>query len=107
MSICSHWYGGHWMTGKNWVLSRRWMLRAGVGSLTFGALPQASFSAGRGHERSLVCIYLFGGNDGNNLIVPMDGVQYDTYAKARGSLALSGTSLLPLKGNSYGLHPAL
>ncbi|MGZ6098868.1 MAG: DUF1501 domain-containing protein, partial [Myxococcaceae bacterium] len=29
--------------------------------------------------RALVCVFLFGGNDGNNLVVPLDG-RYADYA---------------------------
>jgi uncharacterized protein (DUF1501 family) len=61
--------------------------------------------------KALVCIFLFGGNDGNNVIVPLDS-RYAQYALARGSqasggLALDQGSLLPLNNISYGLHPAL
>ena len=63
--------------------------------------------------RALVCVFLFGGNDGNNLIVPVDG-RYADYAAARrqptdGGLALPLDQLLPLVpatgAASYGLHP--
>jgi len=60
--------------------------------------------------KALVCVFLYGGNDGNNTIVPIDG-RYDAYANLRGSLALSAQTLIPLpdvSGNvAYGLHPAL
>jgi uncharacterized protein (DUF1501 family) len=63
----------------------------------------------------LVCIFLFGGNDGNNLIVPNDNAGYQNYAKIRSNLALPQISLLPVTSqttqasgqNSYGLHPNL
>jgi uncharacterized protein (DUF1501 family) len=60
--------------------------------------------------RALVCVFLFGGNDGNNLIVPLSQPEYDAYAKARGDLALPASSLVPITtpGNTaYGLHPNL
>lgn len=67
--------------------------------------------ANRGPARTLVCIYLFGGNDSNNLIVPLDPAQYSAYAQSRGKLALSNETLLPVKAltsqASYGFHPAL
>ena len=44
--------------------------------------------------KALVCIYLSGGNDSNNLIVPVDNVRYPPYQTARGNLALTGTKLL-------------
>ncbi len=44
--------------------------------------------------KALVCIYLSGGNDSNNMIVPVDNVRYPQYQAARGNLALTGTNLL-------------
>jgi uncharacterized protein (DUF1501 family) len=60
-----------------------------------------------GNYRALVCIFLFGGNDGNNMIVPLDTAGYDNYAKIRQNLALASSSLLPITTKSnqlYGLH---
>src|SRR5215203_4719927 len=67
--------------------------------------------------RALVCIFLSGGNDGNNLVVPNHGdasmSNYAAYFAARGTsgLALAQNALLPISvpriGNlTYGLHPA-
>lgn len=58
-----------------------------------------------GGYRALVCIALYGGNDGNNMIVPIDSA-YDAYAAVRGSLAIPKASLAPI-GAAFGLHPAL
>ena len=60
--------------------------------------------------KALVCIFLSGGNDSNNLIVPIN--DYANYASVRQNLALPLASLLPVTslnpdGNSYGLHPTL
>ena len=62
--------------------------------------------------KALVCVFLFGGNDSNNMIVPLSNSAYQGYAAARGNpnqggLALAQNSLLPLNGGNYGLHPAL
>jgi uncharacterized protein (DUF1501 family) len=43
--------------------------------------------------KALVCIYQFGGNDGNNLIVPLDTPRYTAYTSLRGSLALNSGKL--------------
>lgn len=61
--------------------------------------------------KALVCIFLSGGNDCNNVIVPV-GADYGPYAAARQNLALPESSLLPISplnndGHSYGLHPVL
>jgi uncharacterized protein (DUF1501 family) len=59
--------------------------------------------------QALVCIFLFGGNDSNNLIIPNDTPGYQNYANVRANLALPQNSLLPIiakTGNvPYGLHP--
>ena len=61
--------------------------------------------------KALVCIFLSGGNDCNNIIVPV-GADYTPYAAARQNLALPQSSLLPITpinndGRNYGLHPTL
>jgi len=61
--------------------------------------------------RALVCIFLAGGNDGFNLLVPTDPARYAIYAQSRRNLALAADKLLPLAGvlaadQNYGLHPA-
>jgi uncharacterized protein (DUF1501 family) len=62
-------------------------------------------------ERACVCVYLLGGNDSNNMIVPLDSPAYETYARGRGALALPSSSLLPVRARAtsanYGFHPAL
>ena len=62
-------------------------------------------------DRICVCIYLLGGNDSNNMIVPLDGPAYDAYARGRSALALTASSLLPVQSvstsSNYGFHPAL
>ncbi len=66
--------------------------------------------------RALVCIFLQGGNDGNNMVIPKDATYYAQYQAARpassglnipsGSLAtLNPAASLP--GRSFGLHPNL
>lgn len=59
--------------------------------------------------KALVCIFLNGGNDGNNLLVSLD--QYGSYASARGvDLAIPQANLLsvsPLSGGSFGFHPQM
>lgn len=44
--------------------------------------------------KALVCLYMFGGNDGNNMIVPLDSTRYAQYNAIRAShgLALSSAA---------------
>src|SRR3984957_18000844 len=69
--------------------------------------------------RALVCIFLFGGNDANNMLIPTDTAGYANYLKYRvavasGGLALPQNTLLPISSKtpqngqtSFGLHPNL
>jgi uncharacterized protein (DUF1501 family) len=50
----------------------------GVTHWTSGAAFAAS-----SENVAAVCLYLLGGNDSNNMIVPMDSPGYDLYAKGR------------------------
>src|SRR5881628_227675 len=52
-------------------------------------VPQADFKA-------LVCLFLAGGNDANNLIIPSDTTTYNAYATGRGALALAQNTLVPI-----------
>ena len=59
--------------------------------------------------KALVCVFLFGGNDGNNMVVPLDSAGYSQYAAGRAGVALPAASLLPVngQGKAYGLHARL
>ena len=58
--------------------------------------------------KALVCVFLFGGNDANNTLVPFDTAGYQNYSSVRGSLALPQGSLLPLATQpNFALHPSL
>ena len=96
------------------MVSRRGFIRIGtaaVGSLAlrpFGALP-ALAQSGPSYQ-ALVCVFLFGGNDSNNTVIPMDDTNYKAYQSIRGSLALSGTDLTPVTsvtGAPYAFHSKL
>jgi uncharacterized protein (DUF1501 family) len=63
--------------------------------------------------KALVCIFLAGGNDGNNMVVPLSSSGYAAYQAARGpqGLAIPQANLLPITpqsiGAPFGLHPSL
>jgi len=79
------------------MLTRRDIIRVGsaaVGSLAlrpFGLLPAMAQSGP--NYRALVCVFLFGGNDSNNTVIPVDSVNFQAYTSIRGSLALSASEL--------------
>lgn len=105
--------------------SRRDFLRSSVCALGGMALASSVESFGIVHAltpqaattyKALVCIFLNGGNDGNNMFVSLDqyngpaGSTTEGYANVRSpsSLAIDQASLLtvaPASGGSYGFHP--
>ena len=106
------------------VTRREFLLRTGHACVGY-ALGAAAFTAGvqrfglinllaQGSDyKALVCVFLAGGNDGNNMIVPTTTTEYEAYASARSSsgLGIARDSLLPITplsiGNPFGLHPSL
>jgi uncharacterized protein (DUF1501 family) len=63
--------------------------------------------------KALVCIFLFGGNDANNIVIPdTDYADYDAIRGGSVGLAIPQGDLLPIAPPShspktYGLHPTL
>lgn len=63
--------------------------------------------------KALVCIYLFGGNDSFNMVVPRTTSAYATYQSARPALAIPQADLLAItpqagsQGIDWGLHPSM
>ena len=83
-----------------------------AGSAALGQLGLLSAKAAPANDyKALVCVFFYGGNDANNMIVPLDTAGYANYATTRSYLALPQAQLLPLAVSSgtplYGLHPAL
>jgi uncharacterized protein (DUF1501 family) len=77
-----------------------------VGGLSKFGLVSA-LAQGTTDYKALVCIFMFGGNDGNNMVVPID-TRYTSYQTARANLALPQGQILPLQSgtqSTYGLHP--
>jgi uncharacterized protein (DUF1501 family) len=65
--------------------------------------------AGGGYS-AMVCLFLVGGNDSNNMLVPIDA-RHAAYQRQRPQLAIARDELLPVRlanaPGAYGLHPAL
>jgi uncharacterized protein (DUF1501 family) len=80
---------------------------------------QMAGTGGFGDYKALVCLFLFGGNDSWNMVVPSSTAEYNAYARSRGggtssSLAIDRSALLPvtlqgqLSGDpTYGFHPSM
>ena len=78
----------------------------------FGLLSALAQSAGGGTDyKALVCIFMSGGNDAFNMVVPMQQDMYSLYAAARPAIALPQAQLLPINSlntaQPFGLHPSL
>jgi len=87
-------------------------LLAGAAAPWVAPLQALAQTTGGTDYKALVCVFLYGGNDANNLIVPLDATQFGRYQRARSNLALPQASLLPITptntgGARYGLHPAM
>ena len=107
--------------------NRRKFLRAAAAggiAYAFGRTPgtvyaQMAGGGAFGDYKALVCLFLFGGNDSWNMVVPTSTAEYNAYARSRGggttsSLAVDQAALLPipqagaLPGDpTYGMHPSM
>ena len=104
------------------TLSRRAFLRRAAALSSAGLASRLDFINAIGTAnaqaatdyKALVCVFMFGGNDGNNTVIPLDSAGYAQYATARpaaSGIQLAQASLLPIQpantGTPLGLHPAL
>ena len=95
--------------------SRRDFLRFGARTIStigaaaaFGQAGLLSAAATPADDyKALVCVFLFGGNDSNNMLIPSDNTTYNSYKAIRGNLAINQASLIPLAGTNFGLHPSM
>ncbi|GAC1425799.1 MAG: DUF1501 domain-containing protein [Acidobacteriaceae bacterium] len=72
----------------------------------FGALNALAQSST--DYKALVCIFLFGGNDANNTLIPFDTAGYNNYSTVRGPLAIAQNQLLGLTpAPNFALNPNL
>jgi uncharacterized protein (DUF1501 family) len=95
---------------------RRFLLTSsalGLGSMLPLSLTSTAANAALSEDyRAIVCVFMFGGNDANNMVVPRDTAEYNQYVGPRGRLAIPRDNLLAIKpanqqGREYGLHPAM
>jgi uncharacterized protein (DUF1501 family) len=91
-------------------------LNATLRDLRFMNAAVAQSHIPAGDYKALVCIFLAGGNDSNNLVIPTIPAEWNNYASIRTpvlALPISGApfNVLPINplvgdGHNYGLHPA-
>jgi uncharacterized protein (DUF1501 family) len=89
-------------------------LAARLAPLSLLGLAGASQAQAASDYKALVCVFLYGGVDGNNLVVPIDAAGYAQYTAVRtvaSGVNLAQAGLLPIQPASsptpYGLHPEL
>jgi len=96
--------------------SRRSFLRfagSAAGMAALGRLAgTTAFAQSAPDYKALVCIFLFGGNDSHNMVVPQEAAAYATYRAARRALSLpdGNTKLLPINaraGTAYAFNDGL
>lgn len=86
---------------------------AGVATLAQRAGATGSSGGSTGGYKALVCLFLHGGNDAHNWLVPADPAEHNAYTAARAGLGLPRETLLPLPaaglpaGRSLALAPPL
>jgi len=69
-------------------------------------------SARSGTYKALVCLYLGGGNDSFNMLIPRGDAEYNEYAITRSNLAIPKDEIVPIdvlngNGKTFGLHPSM
>src|SRR5688572_19370609 len=106
----------------NRITRRAFLLRSSNLALAGAAMPLAINLAAIGEAaafdasdyKALVCVYMAGGNDHNNMVVPYDQPNYDRYQAARAEVALERAELentalwsrtALLNDQRYALHP--
>lgn len=93
--------------------SRREFLKTAGALSALGAIGAGQIratSVGSGYQ-ALVCIFLAGGNDSHNMVIPISTAKqsYALYAQGRQGLAIPQSNLLTIADGSdqYGLHPLM
>ena len=100
------------------IRSRRGFLKDTLRSVTalgaYGTLAkfgEMNALATGSNYQALVCVFLSGGNNGHNTVIPLTTSQqnYSVYQTGRQGLALPSNSLLPIGvgADTYGFHPNL
>lgn len=109
------------MMRSNLITRRRFLHAAAAGGVAYAfsrtpgiAVARADGADGFSDYKALVCIFLVGGNDSWNMVVPTSDAEYAVYAGSRQNLAVPKESLLPLNlaaadpdGWTFGLHPVM
>jgi uncharacterized protein (DUF1501 family) len=102
------------------IINRReFLIKSGAAAAAaFASYPGTAYSQMVGTSapfpdyKALVCVFLYGGNDSYNMLVPRSNAEYNVYADSRQNMAIAQSDLLPVSpltpdGAEYGLHPRM
>jgi uncharacterized protein (DUF1501 family) len=110
------------MSNPNFLNTRRRLLLGAGAAACFdlekmalaaaNAISSPVYAQSADDYKALICLFMYGGNDGNNLLVPIDPSNHALYAAKRGPLKLDPKTLLSIPtsntgGLSLGLHPSM
>lgn len=97
--------------------TRRHLLQGISASATIASLSQiginSAFAQSATDYKALVCVFMFGGNDGNNLVIPADSsyAAYSAVRTAASNVQIPQAELLQFQPTgstrTFGFHPAL
>lgn len=95
-------------------ISRRTFLRGSVAATTasLASHPLSAQSIEHSDYKALVIVFLFGGNDAFNTIIPLSSARYSEYAQIRGHLGVPkseilNTGLQTWRKEDVGIHQSL
>ena len=91
---------------------------AAATAVAIGSYPGAAFAQVIGTSapfpdyKALVCVFLHGGNDSFNMVIPRSNAEYNVYAASRQNMSVAQQDLLSINpvtpdGTDYGLHPSM
>jgi len=83
-------------------IGQRMPVPLAMGMAGLSALAQQAAAADTSGYKALVCLFMHGGNDGHNWVVPHDTTGYTEYARARTTLALPHNTLQPITSSTQG-----
>ncbi len=100
-------------TNRRKFLTSTSALTAGAlaGNLGTWGVESANAQAVSGYK-AIVCVFLFGGNDSNNMVIPYtDYAEYAAVRTAASNVALTQAQLIqfnaPSHGKAFGFHPSM
>jgi uncharacterized protein (DUF1501 family) len=71
-----------------------------------GGLVRSAYAQSTAADyKALVAVFMFGGNDGNNTLIPLDAAGFGDYTSGRGALAIAREQLVAINPNNTSGRP--